>query len=134
MIASSRGVSGLLSHLGFDRDVQNNAHLVNDSLAASSRGEVKASRWQRPDLSLITTYRPISPVHTDDAYSFLGPPPTFGPVELTSKCLTAPFIGVARLLNVTISAPTVGSRRQTSSFFSAVPYWVYLGSHREPAR
>jgi hypothetical protein len=125
VIASSRGVSG---HLLFPTSVstatfKTTLTLVNDSLAANTI-EVKL-RPADGSAAIIKTVNlaPYGQFHTDDSYSFLGAPSTFGPVELTSKNASPqPFIGVSRVYsNVTISAPTAGSG-QTSSFFSAVPY------------
>ena len=125
VIPSSRATSG---HLLFPTSVstatfKTTLTLVNDSLAANTV-EVKL----RPaDGGAIVTktvnLAPYGQFHTEDAYTFLGAPSTFGPVELTSKNASPqPFIGVSRVYsNVTVSAPTVGSG-QTSSFFSAVPY------------
>ena len=125
VIPSSRGVSG---HLLFPTSVSSSTFkttltLVNDSLAANAiEVKLRPADGSAP-ITKTVNLAPYGQFHTDDAYSFLGAPSTFGPVELTSKNASPqPFIGVSRVYsNVTISAPTVGSG-QTSSFFSAVPY------------
>jgi hypothetical protein len=125
VIPSSRGTSG---HLLFPTSVstatfKTTLTLVNDSLAANTV-EVKL----RPSdggatVTKTVNLAPYGQFHTEDAYTFLGAPSTFGPIELTSmNASPQPFIGVSRVYsNVTVSAPTVGTG-QTSSFFSAVPY------------
>ena len=125
VIASSRGTSG---HLLFPTSVstatfKTTLTLVNDSLAANTI-EVKLRPFDGgATVTKTVNLAPYGQFHADDAYSFLGAPSTFGPVELTSKNASPqPFIGVSRVYStVTVSAPTVGTG-QTSSFFSAVPY------------
>jgi IPT/TIG domain-containing protein len=125
VIPSSRGIS---SHLLFPTSVstatfKTTLTLVNDSLAANTV-EVKLRPADgSPAITKTVNLAPYGQFHTEDAYSFLGAPSTFGPVELTSKNASPqPFIGVSRVYsNVTVSAPTVGTG-QTSSFFGAVPY------------
>ncbi len=125
VIASSRGTSG---HLLFPTSVstatfKTTLTLVNDSLSANTI-EVKLRPFDGgAAVTKTVNLAPYGQFHADDAYSFLGAPSTFGPVELTSKNASPqPFIGVSRVYStVTVSAPTVGTG-QTSSFFSAVPY------------
>ena len=125
MIQSGRGTSG---HLLFPTSVstatfKTTLTLVNDSLAANT---IEVTLRPADGGATVTKTIPLAPYgqfHADDAYSFLGAPSTFGPIELTSKNASPqPFIGVSRVYStVTVSAPTVGTG-QTSSFFSAVPY------------
>ena len=125
VIPSARGTSG---HLLFPTSVstatfKTTLTLVNDSLAANTV-EVKLRPSDgSPAITKTVNLAPYGQFHTEDAYTFLGAPSTFGPVELTSKNASPqPFIGVSRVYStVSVSAPTVGTG-QTSSFFSAVPY------------
>lgn len=125
VVHSSRGTSGhlLLPTSVSTATFKTTLTLVNDSLATNTI-EVKL----RPadggaTVTKTVSLAPYGQFHADDAYSFLGAPSTFGPVELTSKNASPqPFIGVSRVYStVTVSAPTVGTG-QTSSFFSAIPY------------
>lgn len=125
VIQSGRGISG---HLLFPTSVstatfKTTMTLVNDSLSANTIEVRLRPADGGATITKTVNLAPYGQFHTEDAYSFLGAPSTFGPIELTSKNASPqPFIGVSRVYsNVTVSAPTVGTG-QTSSFFSAVPF------------